>query len=131
MQTTVERGRWATEGQRWLRDQLAARQWRQADLVRQLPGVPSGTVSRWVRGVQPPDPAYAVMLAEVFGADPDYVLALAERRVERVGDDPDVRDIAATARLLSPNGRRYLRQYADFMLRQERQGAAPPPPPAR
>lgn len=112
--------RWRTEGVRWLKRQLDRREWTAADLARAL-DVGTGTVSKWTSG-RPPAPAYAARLADLFGVDVDEVLTLAGRRPKVEEGDPVVRNIAATARLLSPNGRVFLEDYAEFLLRRERAG---------
>lgn len=58
---------------------MARRAWNSAQLARRM-GVSSGRVSRWLNGIDRPSSASAIKLADVFGADPDDVLALAGHR---------------------------------------------------
>lgn len=84
----------------WLRDRLRARDWNGSDLARAL-GVNTSTVSRWLRGVQPPAPTYCDRIADVFGVDADLVLTLAGHRPATEPlkpDDPRVRIISLLKR---------------------------------
>jgi transcriptional regulator with XRE-family HTH domain len=64
----------------WLRHQLARREWSGADLARRL-NVSTGRVSEWTSGKRRPNPQTCIRLADVLGADPDTVLAIAGHRI--------------------------------------------------
>jgi transcriptional regulator with XRE-family HTH domain len=72
----------------WLERQLAARDWRQADLARGL-GISTGMVSNWLTGQRRVSPYYCERIAALFGADVDYLLALAGHRPMVLSTDPD------------------------------------------
>ena len=72
----------------WLERQLAAREWRQADLARGL-GISTGMVSNWLTGQRRVSPYYCERIAALFGADVDYLLALAGHRPMDLSTDPD------------------------------------------
>ena len=72
----------------WLERQLAAREWRQADLARGL-GISTGMVSNWLTGQRRVSPYYCEQIAALFGADVDYLLALAGHRPMVLSTDPD------------------------------------------
>ena len=72
----------------WLERQLAAREWRQADLARGL-GISTGMVSNWLTGQRRVSPYYCERIAALFGADVDYLLALAGHRPMVLSTDPD------------------------------------------
>ncbi len=84
---------------RWIQLQLDRREWRAADLSRRI-GVPNGNISRWVNGRRVPDPASCDLLADVFGADVDYVLMLAGHRPPDFDDgvDPERAGLIASLR---------------------------------
>ena len=80
----------------WIRRQMDRRGWKAADLSRQM-GVGSGRISEWLNRQRRPSPESCIKLADVFGADPDDVLALAGHRepLEPLDiDDPKRRIIA-------------------------------------
>ncbi len=79
----------------WLQRQLARREWSAADLSRQL-GVGNSTVAMWLRRERVPNPQSVDRIADVLGADVDYLLTLAGHRPAAVEIDPD----SATARLM-------------------------------
>lgn len=72
----------------WMRRQLARRDWRPADLAR-ASGIGSGRISEWMSGERTPSSASCIKLADVFGADPDDVLALAGHREPSEPIEPD------------------------------------------
>ena len=72
----------------WLERQLAARDWRQADLARGL-GISTGMVSNWLTGQRRVSPYYCERIAALFGADVDYLLALAGHRPMVLSTDSD------------------------------------------
>jgi transcriptional regulator with XRE-family HTH domain len=72
----------------WLERQLASREWRQADLARGL-GISTGMVSNWLTGQRRVSPYYCERIAALFGADVDYLLALAGHRPMVLSTDPD------------------------------------------
>jgi transcriptional regulator with XRE-family HTH domain len=63
----------------WLRRQLDRNEWSAADLARHS-GIQPGRISEWLTRKRMPSSASCIRLADVFGADPDYVLALAGHR---------------------------------------------------
>jgi transcriptional regulator with XRE-family HTH domain len=80
----------------WIRRQMDRRDWKAADLSRHM-GVGSGRISEWLNRQRRPSPESCIKLADVFGADPDDVLALAGHRepLEPLDiDDPKRRIIA-------------------------------------
>lgn len=81
----------------WLDRQLARREWSRADFARHL-GVGTGTVSKWFGGRQP-SPEYSDRIADVLGADPDVVLALAGHRHLDEEVDPDSSEGRITAKV--------------------------------
>ena len=88
----------AMEFAAWLRRQLARRDWTQADFARAA-GLPTGTVSRWVRGERVPTPLHADLIADVLGVDLDIVLAVAGHRPNVDPDDPpEIADLIAMIR---------------------------------
>jgi transcriptional regulator with XRE-family HTH domain len=72
----------------WLRAQLRRRGWNAAELARRL-HVPSGTISRWMTGERQPSSRSCDLLADVLGADLDFVLTLAGHRPGPELDAPD------------------------------------------
>src|SRR5918998_1604879 len=72
----------------WVRQQLRRRQWNDAELARQL-GMPSGTISRWLRGERQPSTRSCDLIADVFGVDVDLVLTLAGHRPQPSVAQPD------------------------------------------
>jgi transcriptional regulator with XRE-family HTH domain len=63
----------------WVRGELRRREWSAADLARRM-DVNSGIISNWLRGKRRPSPRSCDLLADVLGADLDYVLALVGHR---------------------------------------------------
>lgn len=72
----------------WVRQQLRRRQWNDAEFARQL-DMPSGTVSRWMRGERQPSTRSCDLIADVFGVDVDLVLTLAGHRPQPTVTPPD------------------------------------------
>ena len=72
----------------WFGRQLTRREWNQADFVA-ASGVPSATVSTWVRGARVPDSASCRKIAETFRVDLDTVLVVAGHRENVEERDPD------------------------------------------
>jgi transcriptional regulator with XRE-family HTH domain len=72
----------------WVRQQLRRRGWNDAELARQL-DMPSGTVSRWLRGERQPSTRSCDLIADVFGVDVDLVLTLAGHRPQPGVVQPD------------------------------------------
>lgn len=72
----------------WLAQQLAWREWTQADFVRRT-GFSSGIVSQWMNGRKVPSSESVDRIADVLGADLDMVLALAGHRPNVEARDPD------------------------------------------
>ena len=72
----------------WVRQQLRRRGWNDAELARQL-DMPSGTVSRWMRGERQPSTRSCDLIADVFGVDVDLVLTLAGHRPQPGVAEPD------------------------------------------
>lgn len=66
---------------------MQRREWTAADLARRL-DVPSGTISRWMSGERRPNPRSCDLIADVFGANVDDVLALAGHRPSNDADEP-------------------------------------------
>ena len=111
----------------WIRRQMARRGWKAADLSRQM-GVGSGRISEWLNRQRRPSPESCIKLADVFGADPDDVLALAGHRepLEPLDiDDPKRRIIALVRKVrMTPSQANGL----EAMLRSwlETNGSGPP-----
>lgn len=90
----------------WLQGELDKREWKMVDLARRVspedPAKFASTISKWMRGDRQPSPESCRVLADILGADLDYVLELAghkpaRRRNER--DEP-IESIAAMLRRL-------------------------------
>jgi transcriptional regulator with XRE-family HTH domain len=60
----------------WLREQIQLRGWSQSDLARRIESHPS-LVSKWVRGLQLPQPRQCARLALAFNIDSTTVLEMA------------------------------------------------------
>lgn len=125
------RGEPAEQTAAWLKARMRGRQWTASDLARAL-DVGTGTVSRWLRAVQPPAPAYCDRIADVFGVEADLVLTLAGHRpaTEPLSpDDPRARLVALLKRVdLDRDERAWLLElqltgWLDFD-RNERRGGA-------
>jgi len=85
----VEANPWSSDQfSAWVRQQLRRRQWNDAELARQL-DMPSGTVSRWMRGERQPSTRSCDLIADVFGVDVDLVLTLAGHRPQPGVAQPD------------------------------------------
>lgn len=83
------------EGQsfaKWLRQQLARREWKQADFARRS-GFNTGRVSYWMTGKDVPSPESCDRIADILGVDVDTVLTLAGHRPHI--DEPAPDDQAA------------------------------------
>lgn len=110
----------------WLERQLAARDWRQADLARGL-GVSTGMVSNWLTGQRRVSPYYCEQIAALLGADVDYLLALAGHRPMVLSTDPEepVEQLATKLRRvrLSPERFAVLDDALDGMLARDRREA--------
>ena len=107
----------------WLERQLASREWRQADLARGL-GISTGMVSNWLTGQRRVSPYYCERIAALFGADVDYLLALAGHRPMVLSTDPDdpVEQLVAKLRRLRLTEARFdtLSDVLDGMLTRDR-----------
>jgi transcriptional regulator with XRE-family HTH domain len=88
----------------WLREQMRRRQWKQADLAREM-GVSTGRVSEWVNGKQVPRTDSIDKIADVFGADVDLLLTLAGHRPATDPIDPNdpIERICGMVRRLKPD----------------------------
>lgn len=110
----------------WLERQLAARDWRQADLARGL-GVSTGMVSNWLTGQRRVSPYYCEQIAALLGADVDYLLALAGHRPMVLSTDPDepVEQLATKLRRVRLTSDRFdtLTDVLDGMLTRDRREA--------
>ena len=110
----------------WLERQLAARDWRQADLARGL-SVSTGMVSNWLTGQRRVSPYYCEQIAALLGADVDYLLALAGHRPMVLSTDPDepVEQLATKLRRVRLTPERYavLDDALDGMLARDRREA--------
>jgi transcriptional regulator with XRE-family HTH domain len=85
----VEASSWPSpEFSGWVRQQLRRRQWNDAELARRL-DMPSGTISRWLRGERQPSTRSCDLIADVFGVDVDLVLTLAGHRPQPGVAQPD------------------------------------------
>ncbi len=105
---------WQERGIPWLREQLARREWRPADLSRKM-DVPHGTISRWLSAALTPSSEMCARLANTFGVDPDEVLTLAGHRpAVHQEDDPTIRETVALMRQLPPAQREEVVAYARF-----------------
>lgn len=85
----------------WMRSQLKRNDWTAADLARRV-SISPGRISEWLSGKRQPSSASCLRLADAFGADPDYVLALAGHRTPAEPlppDDPRSRIIALVKRV--------------------------------
>lgn len=100
----------------WLKQELARRGWSQTELARQV-GTSTGTVSDWVRGVRTPTPESCDRIADVLVMDVDDVLTRAGHRPPEWKDDaPDVRELIALARALTPIHRAEVLSFARWRL---------------
>jgi len=110
----------------WLERQLAARDWKQADLARGL-GVSTGMVSNWLTGQRRVSPYYCEQIAALLGADVDYLLALAGHRPMVLSSDPDepVEQLATKLRRVRLSAERFavLDDALDGMLARDRREA--------
>lgn len=88
----------------WLLEQLGVHEWSYRALGRKI-GVHGSSVGHWVNGRSIPEPEHCRSLAEVFGAEPDYVLWLAGHRELPEGpvdlSDPLVSAAAANQHMLT------------------------------
>jgi transcriptional regulator with XRE-family HTH domain len=91
----------------WVRTQQRRREWNDADLARRL-GVNSGIVSNWLSGKRRPNPRSCDLLADVFGADLDFVLNLVGHRplTEPLPIDDPVVEITSLVRRIKPDPNR-------------------------
>jgi transcriptional regulator with XRE-family HTH domain len=69
----------------WMRQEMARREWRQADFARAAE-VDVSMISRWLRGRRP-DPASLERIAAALGVDGDALLTLAGHRPPSPQDD--------------------------------------------
>ncbi len=113
----------------WLRQELRRRKWKQADLARRM-NASTGAVSQWVNGIRVPLPESCERLADVLGADVDYVLALAGHRPTGRDDEADPERAALIASLLraelTPERAAELRALFAAWARSPVEGCAPP-----
>ena len=106
----------------WLLDQLASRDWRQADLARAI-GVDPSQVSRWINGKDVPSAPNAIRLADALGADRDFVLDLTGHRplpqLPPDLSDPRVLFFAAHAKALTDEEWAVIRSLIEQFTRDE------------
>jgi transcriptional regulator with XRE-family HTH domain len=82
----------------WVRGELRRREWSAADLARRM-DVNSGIISNWLSGKRRPSPRSCDLLADVLGADLDFVLALVGHRPATTSAPPPDETAAVIAML--------------------------------
>ena len=105
----------------WLRAKMRQRRWTAAEVGERV-GVSHSTVSRWIHGTRP-TAQVVLAVAEVFGTDPDDLLALTGyRRRTPAQDSTDLADLFAQVRAadLTPEQLGYLRVLVEAMARHNR-----------
>lgn len=72
----------------WLKAELDAREWTQADFARRIAGT-DARVSEWASARRLPSPPTCARIADALGLDLDVVLAAAGHRAIPCAPDPD------------------------------------------
>lgn len=118
---------WRREGRPWLLERLRLREWRAADLAKEIKR-PQGTVSRWLNAQAAPSAENCALLAKTFGVDVDTVLVLAGLRARQEEANPLIGEVVATLRQLPPEKQRQVLEVAQAWLwawqRDRKDGAA-------
>jgi transcriptional regulator with XRE-family HTH domain len=101
----------------WLEEEMAARQWRSADLARAA-GLTDSTISRILSGKQKPTPDFCNAIAQALAEPPETVFRRAGLLPPLPGPEENLtlQQIYETAKLLSPAQRDELLEYILFRV---------------
>ncbi|MCL6581781.1 MAG: helix-turn-helix domain-containing protein [Firmicutes bacterium] len=106
---------------RRLRALLDEREMSQADLARAL-HCGKSTVSQYISGARTPDVETLRRMAELFGVSLDYLLGRTELRWPSLIKEPEVEVLVARAQDLTPEERRHVLDYIEYLrFRRERE----------
>lgn len=107
----------------WLEDEMAARNWRPADLARAADIYPS-TLANVLNGLRNPGPDLLVALARGLNVPPEFVFRQAGLLPAEPGPEEDMsfQQIRAIMQDMTAEERREIVDYALFRLRRNKEG---------